>query len=185
MNDQVRAFVAIRLPSDLREAAAGIQEAVRRNVPGGVRWVQPHNFHLTVRFLGDLGSREIESAARVVQETRFPKMVVRLGSLSAFPSVSRPQVLWVGLDCEHDLLHRLVTDVERRLFEAGFGTADKQWKSHLTLGRISGAHGPKEWNRGISVPPEPYRLDMLSLMRSELLPDGARHTPLATVTGTE
>lgn len=185
VSERIRAFVALRLPSALREAVADIQAAVRRNV-SGARWVHPDNFHLTVRFLGDLDGPEVERAAEVVKNTRFHSIVVRLGIVSAFPSVSRPQVLWVGLDSEEDRLQRFVTGFEIRLGEAGFGPADKPWKSHLTLGRISGrGQNPRGWTRGISPPTDPYRLDSLSLFRSELLPGGARHTPLVTARGTD
>ena len=183
MSDRVRAFLAIRLPRELVEAAARIQAAVRGNVPDGVvRWVDPDNFHLTVRFFGDLDPGEVERATAVVQNLRFDEMTVRLGRLSAFPSASRPQILWMGLASEDDRLGMFVRDLDRRLREAGFGPADKPWKSHLTLGRIvRGARVLQGWNRGISIPPEEFRLDMLSLMQSELLPSGARHTALATV----
>jgi len=184
VSGQVRAFVALQLGPELRSAVARVQEAVRRNIPGGVRWVQPDSFHLTIRFLGDLDETELERAAQVVRETRFPAMSLRLGSVSAFPSVSRPRVLWVGLESEGDRLQRLADDFERRLGEAGFPPADKPWKSHLTLGRVSGTDVVRGWNRGISPSPEPYRVDTLSLMRSELLPGGAIHTPLVTVIGT-
>ena len=185
VNGRVRAFVALQLCEELRAAVERVQDAVRRNIPGGMRWVQPDNFHLTIRFLGDLDEAEVAKAAQVVRDTRFSAMTLRLGDVSAFPSISRPRVLWVGLESEGDRLQRFADEFERRLGEAAFPPADKPWKSHLTLGRVSGTDVPRGWNRGISPARETYRVDTLSLMQSDLSPSGARHTPLVTVIGTD
>ncbi|MCA9727957.1 MAG: RNA 2',3'-cyclic phosphodiesterase [Candidatus Eisenbacteria bacterium] len=187
MNDRVRAFLAIEMPGELIADAADVQAVVRERIEpvgrGTVRWVDPRSFHLTVRFFGDLDRRGVERARDVVRGTRFDRIPVRMGKVSAFPSVSRPQVLWVGLEDGGGTLPVLVERLDHRLREAGFGPPDKPWKSHLTFGRVArGARLPDGWHEGIALPASEYRLDSIALMRSELLPTGARYTALERVT---
>jgi 2'-5' RNA ligase len=179
----VRAFVAVLLPSPLRDAAAEIQDAVRDRMPArAVRWVDPANFHVTVRFLGDLDRAAIERARGVIQqEAGFAPIGATLGAVSAVPSEGRPSVIWVDLQEQGNAFASLVQRVEQSLLAAGFGPPDKPWRSHLTLGRAErGTRPPRDWNRIEVSSPAVYRLHELALMRSELRPGGPRYTALET-----
>lgn len=182
-NETVRAFVAVLLPRALCDAAAEIQEQVRERMPPrSVRWVDPANFHVTVRFLGDLDRTGVESVSGVVREQAgFVPIEASLGSVSAFPNTSRPTVVWIDLIARDGLLESLVHRLERGLIDAGFGPPDKPWRSHLTLGRVErGVRVPVNWHAVPASCGGSYRVDAVALMRSELLPGGPRYTALET-----
>ena len=180
-----RSFLALLLPDAIVAEAARLSERMRREAPTGIRWVPRENFHLTVRFFGDLDAASVSRASQLVAslDHRFEPVPARLGAVSAFPSRNRPQVIWVGIDAEQGALDRRVRAIEEQLMAAGFGASDKPWKSHLTLGRV---------NRDAQLPaPVAARLfggapgdasgsiDTLILFESKLSSRGASYSPLA------
>ncbi|MCB9463084.1 MAG: RNA 2',3'-cyclic phosphodiesterase [Candidatus Eisenbacteria bacterium] len=181
----VRAFLALLAPPVLIDAAARVQEELRSGLSGArIRWVDPRNFHLTVRFFGDLGPEPVRSVVEMLQTTELARMEVRFGKCSAFPSEMRPTVLWVSLEDRtgqlSDTVHRLEGELERR----GFGPPDKPWRSHLTLGRVprdaSLRLDPEDY-RAVRLPTESFFLDELALMKSELRPQGPLYSAIETV----
>jgi len=203
MGDRIRSFLAVLLPPALVAAAAEIQgQARERFTPGTVRWVDPALFHLTLRFFGDLDREQVERARAVLREFdhRVPPAPVRIGAVSAFPNPARPQTLWIAVEdapaetrgaaSTARTLADLAAEVDRRLRTAGFGPADKAWKSHLTIGRAARDARLKmdpDWTTGLPRPSGEFRIDRLALMRSELRPQGPRYTPLqeAVLDGSE
>jgi RNA 2',3'-cyclic 3'-phosphodiesterase len=187
MSERVRAFMAMLLPVPLKAAATQRQEQLRVIFPvGSVRWVGSENFHLTVRFFGDLDRKALSKATGVVEslEGEIPAIPVRLGPVSAFPSPSRPQTVWVAVDSEEGRLDALAALIDRRIREAGFGPADKPWRSHLTLGRVNRegvVRPPAGWSGGLTGDAGDSTIGTIALMQSELRPQGPRYTPLRTV----
>jgi 2'-5' RNA ligase len=180
----IRTFVAIPVGDPWERYLA----AVSRDLAGlvsGVSWVKPENFHMTLRFLGDLGesgaARVGEAVARAAEGIAAP--VAALGPVGAFPSLERPRTLWVGIARgEPDLLD-LGRRVNAAIDAAGFERADKPFRPHLTLGRVrDGARGFEALRRYAPPPPPPEApLDRIVVMKSDLHPSGARYTALREV----
>jgi 2'-5' RNA ligase len=115
----------------------------------------------------------------------FAAATVRIDGVSAFPSPARPQTLWVSLRDREGRLDELAAAIDRRIREAGFGPADKPWKSHLTLGRVRRERHLKVdpvWTGGLTWPARDFTIGTVALMQSELRPQGPRYTPLWTAT---
>ena len=132
----MRLFLAIPLTEEVRQGIAQhLRGALAHPLPG--RPVRPENWHLTVRFLGDV---EEAAADRVVREVdvvdRGPAFRVRWGSLGAFPRPRRATVLWVGLARGVQEAERLAAVVEEAVEAAGFPPEDRPFRSHLTLSRL-------------------------------------------------
>ena len=202
MGETTRTFLAILLPRELREAAGNVQAQMREIFPpGAVRWVAEENFHLTLRFFGDLDRKALGKASAVVEgfDGHVPAMAAHLGTASAFPSPSRPQTLWVAVQDKGGELDRFAAEVDLRIREAGFGPSDKPWKSHLTLGRVgrdARLRLPSDWSAGVTAGSrvgvkggstaglpaqhEEFTIHTIALMQSELRPQGPRYTPLRT-----
>ena len=188
MSERTRSFMALLLPKEMVQAAASLQEQARGCFPPGtVRWVDPSRFHLTVRFFGDLDQKALEKASSVVasMEGAFAPVRVRIAEVSAFPSPDRPQLTWIGVDDGAGRLAALVREIDLRIREAGFGPADKPWKSHLTIGRTARERHLKldpAWTSGLTWPADDFTIRIVALMRSDLRPQGPAYTPLRIAT---
>jgi 2'-5' RNA ligase len=188
---QIRSFVAIELEYELREELAQIQESLRhRGIAGQVRWVNPQAIHLTLKFLGDVPVDRIEEIGLALTKAseRVDPFDIGLDGLGCFPTASRPTVIWVGVREDTGTLGRLQSSIEGSLSALGYEPEKRKYKPHLTLGRVS-RHIGKSDRRHLGDVVQTHDAGTLggmqvrevSLMRSDLSPQGARYTRLVSV----
>ena len=129
-----RLFVAVPLEDEARHALA-FRLGEGPAMPGST--VPPANWHLTLRFLGDVEQvaydRMLEALDRLNLGPAFP---IAFGGLGAFPRPSRAAVLWVAVDDGAEPLSALAAEVEAALDGAGVPPDDRPFSPHLTLSRI-------------------------------------------------
>lgn len=181
----MRAFFAVELPPVIQ---ARMAEAQRMFAEAGadVKWVEPHNLHVTVRFLGEIDEpqrRTVEAlAARVASRTApLPLQVSQVG---AFPSLRAPRVVWVGIEEGREPLVRMSEQLEEELVRAGFQQEERAFEAHATLGRVRSARRRTELVERLTQfawpsAPEPFVADHLTLFHSVLSPSGPTYLPLA------
>ncbi len=108
--------------------------------------------------------------------------MLHLGSPGAFPSVTRPRVIYIGLGGQTDTLGRLQEKIASDLEGLGFKKEERAFTSHLTLGRLKAAArlpGVAEaFQKVMSLAEGSFVVDGLNLYRSELRPTGAVYTVL-------
>ena len=136
----VRAFVAIELNAQVREAVALTAAELRRTVDVPVRWIKPESIHLTLAFLGEIAWDRVAVATRAMEEAARGSMpfTLEMGALGGFPSLQHPRVLWVGVAGEVDALTALQRNLASRLRGEGFALEGREFSPHLTLGRVVG-----------------------------------------------
>ena len=181
----MRAFLAIELPASVRAELVRLQEHLRLS-RADVKWVEERNLHLTVRFLGDLDDRRRTAVESAIQQTvaSVVPMTVNCSDVGAFPSMSAPRVVWVGLTDDMDALTALASQVEALVVQAGCPEADKPFSPHITIGRVRSPRGQSELVRalrGVSwIPTEPFPVDRLTLFRSDLGSSGPTYSVVKT-----
>lgn len=173
----MRAFFCIPLTECVRRRVARTASRLRAQAEMHASWVRPENYHLTIRFLGEIDpalTGNLDRLAVGVAGETGP-FDVSLDRLGGFPSLERARVLWAGGDAPAEYT-RLVEAVNDRLRDLGFGPERKATIAHVTLARIKGRPDPKL--RSIvehtqSFDAEQLRVDRLVLMESRLTPSGA------------
>jgi RNA 2',3'-cyclic 3'-phosphodiesterase len=140
MQRSVRTFIAVEVSSEVRLRAGrliGLLEATGSNV----RWVKPEQLHLTLKFLGDVDLRDIPEVCAAVSRatSTVPPFTMRIAGAGAFPNLHRPRTVWLGADegvGEMGILHQRI---ESALAELGFRGEHRQFRPHLTIGRVRNA----------------------------------------------
>lgn len=177
----MRAFIALNLPKKERQRVHRAARLLREeDMP--VRWVDPDNLHITLKFLGEVRPERVgaveETLARVAQGT--PPFPLTLAGFGAFPTIRRPRVIWLGVDATPEL-RCLKQDLEWALADCGFEAETRAFHPHLTLGRAdprdgAGAfRGLDEVVAGLEFHAE-VRMHSVDLMRSHLSRAGARYS---------
>lgn len=179
----MRLFIALNIPDDekqrIHDAVAPLRHA---NLP--VRWVDPDNFHVTLKFLGDVRSetaKEITAALNEIAAKTDP-FSVDVGGFGAFPTIRRPRVIWMGVEAT-PALRCLKQDVEWALTDVGFDRETRAFHPHLTLGRakeegagvfrgLDEMASSLEYGGGFDV-------HTVDLMRSHTGTNGSRYTILS------
>jgi RNA 2',3'-cyclic 3'-phosphodiesterase len=132
----MRLFVAVPIPHPAREQILSLLGRLRES-GWPVRWVHDEGLHMTLKFFGEVAPERLD----VIQEAlRFAAadagaLSLRLGVLGAFPSRSRPRILWVGVEAPASL--ELLQDrIERGCEAIGFPPEGAPFQPHVTLGRV-------------------------------------------------
>jgi 2'-5' RNA ligase len=186
MSGPTRTFLALPLPEDIKQGLARLQVALSPAVPA-FRWTKPDQMHLTLAFLGDVADDRLKPLGAAVLDAASPFAPLTLGvaTLGAFPSASRPRVLWAGLEGPGlEALHDLQRAVAAAARAAGAPPADGRFTPHLTLGRLRPDRGrPPDlrplldrhaaWSAGT------FAADEVRVVASALAPQGPSYTLLA------
>lgn len=177
----MRLFFCVELADEVKKALAEVAQRVR-SVLGDGSWVPMENYHITVRFLGEVEEKILPKLLEVGRSTAQETMpfALALEVLGGFPQAQAARVLWVGPRSEVPEHQRLCQKVEKAVQALGFPPEKKEPMPHVTLVRFRSPRDLRpllKWeNLGI---PE-ARAGALTLMRSELWPEGARYTPVAS-----
>jgi 2'-5' RNA ligase len=149
----LRLFVGIGFPPELKLRLS----LLCTGLPGA-RWVDPDNFHLTLRFIGETGedvAADIDAALSRLQVRRF---TVQLAGLGLFASGERPRTLWVGIE-RHPELTALRDKIEQALIRTGLPPEPRKFAPHVTLARLS--NPPREKLRDFLTTHALFRADPL------------------------
>jgi len=181
----IRAFVAVDLEPQTVQKIAETIARLRPRMPV-IRWLPPTNFHLTLKFLGDIEEAKVAPIAAALERELYPFscFTINAKGLGVFPDLKRPRILWVGLVCGE--LNALASRVEKALFPFGFAAERRAFAPHLTVGRWREFNGSskelgdeiKKWQGhdfGRS------NVDEVILFQSVLKPEGAVYRPLKVV----
>jgi 2'-5' RNA ligase len=196
--DIYRTFVAIELPRALRAKLIEHIAQLRRELPEArASWGREHGLHLTLKFLGNVPVGDIpklsDGVARAVEGIRpFELTVTGCGS---FPPRGRPNVLWIGVslsehpefsrhptpDTQHPLF-LLHSAIEEECSKAGFAREQRAFHPHLTIARLRRNGDERrlaEAHQRLEFLPETVSVSGVVVFRSELFPEGSKHTPIS------
>ncbi|HEX7050291.1 MAG TPA: RNA 2',3'-cyclic phosphodiesterase [Longimicrobiales bacterium] len=181
----MRLFVAVDLPAEEKERLHAATLPLRETgLP--IRWLEPESIHLTLKFLGWVRPENADAMGRIMADAaaKTDPFVLSLDGYGAFPSIRRPRVIWAGVEATPPL-RCLKHDVEWAFAPHGFEREVRAFQPHITLGRAkrdARAGDLREFERIISE--MSYRstvqVDTVDLMRSQLLPTGARYDRIAS-----
>jgi len=146
--DKIRSFVAIPIPAEIRRRLVEVENDLMP-AGAGVKWVSEDNFHVTLKFLGYVEPERMEAVARGVEVAvrGIGPFEVELAEVGAFPKISRPSVIWVGVTRGAHEMITLADRTDREMAKMGFERETRPFSPHITIGRVK---SPK--NRG--GPPE-------------------------------
>lgn len=186
-----RLFIALELPPAVLKVIEQLQTELRQIIPPRVaRWVRPEAIHLTLKFLGDVATGGIDELKAAIRQSTQSHQALELGieGIGCFPDSNRPKVIWLGVTGDTKSLQLLQSNVERHVAPLGFPADKRGFNAHLTLARTTPAATrddlarigqiSRERQTGLLVT---WQADSVSLMRSQLRPEGAYYTQVDNV----
>ena len=188
--EQIRSFIAIKLPDELKLELGQLEAQLKSEKQPWVKWVDPDNIHLTLKFLGSIAIDRTGEITRAIEEAvgGMPPLHLEVKDLGVFPNLKRVQVAWVGIGGDVDKLGQLQQRIESNLARLGFATESRPFKPHLTLARLNNRASLDERQRfGQLIAGTGFKanytikVDAISLMRSQLTRQGAIHSQISSV----
>ncbi|RLJ02907.1 MAG: RNA 2',3'-cyclic phosphodiesterase [Candidatus Aenigmatarchaeota archaeon] len=173
----MRTFIGIPIPVDLRERIVEIQHLLK----GNVKFVEPENLHVTVKFLGEIDENSVENVISNVHVAleRFKRFRITLENLGCFPDLKRIRVIWIGVKENKEKLVNLIKEINSVLSGIGF-CREKRIEPHVTIGRVK-----RRDERVVNsvkkigdVNIGEMFVEKVVLYKSELMPNGPVYTEL-------
>jgi len=132
----IRLFTAIEIPQFPK--VIELMDAVKRS-GADVKLVETHNIHITLVFIGEIQENKLELVKEAVAKLSFNSFKVKLKGTGAFPNLSRPRVVWVGIEEGLQELRAIRGTLLKELLGRGVRPDDeKEFSPHLTVGRVKG-----------------------------------------------
>ncbi|MCL6607330.1 MAG: RNA 2',3'-cyclic phosphodiesterase, partial [Geminicoccaceae bacterium] len=162
--------------------------AVLRQTGAAVKWVEHHQFHLTLKFLGETPPPQVPAIVEAIRNcgAAAAPFQLALDGLGVFPDRGKPRVIWAGVGGETAVLSRLHREVQGKLASLGFPPEKRSFSPHLTLARVRSPRGVKDiLEKGRSLVGErkigSARILSADLMLSELSRSGPKYHVMARV----
>ncbi len=137
MKRTVRTFVAVEIDATVRGRAAELIVALGA-AGADVKWVDPRNLHLTLKFLDEVAVAEIPRVCDAVERAAagVEPFDLEVRGAGAFPNAGRPKTVWLGARGGQEPMIALHASVEAALGKLGFRKEHRRFEPHLTLGRV-------------------------------------------------
>ena len=138
--------------------------------------------------LSDIEEEYIDKIAAVIEEAskgQSPFEISIKGS-GAFPNLKNPRIIWIGVEDGTKGLTHLQQPLDYGLNAIGFEREEREFRPHLTLGRVKGPRGKERLSAAVSelkdIKAGSFIVDRVILYKSELKPTGAVYAKLKEVT---
>jgi 2'-5' RNA ligase len=186
----IRAFIAVDYPASVKQTLlTHIRQGKKLIDSTWVRWVPESNMHLTLKFLGEVEQKQLDTLTGLLKElgAQYEPFALTVSGQGVFPNPRRPRILWIGAE-ECPTLTHLAADIDQAAAKISIPPEERGFTPHLTIGRVAkdlpdetlaklaalyGRLQIKELGR--------FTVDHITLYQSSLLPEGPKYTPLAVI----
>lgn len=124
-----RLFTALEIP---RNAAMSLS-LLRGGLPGA-RWIDVENYHITLRFIGDVDGRTADEIVERLDRIDRPEFQIRLDGIGSFGS-KKPHSVWAGVSPSPEM-YALQAEIERICQRIGLPPDPRKFTPHVTLARM-------------------------------------------------
>ena len=172
----MRCFIAVDLPVNVKEELVSAQKQLS---PAAAKMSLAHDFHLTLKFLGEITPAKVDAVKGLLANIKFKSFTANIAKIGVFPSESSARVVWVGVEPEDSFieLQQLADDSLRSEFKM-----DKGFKPHLTIARVKFVPDKLQLKRQlqqVKIRNVKFPVESFKLKRSTLSSQGAIYEDLA------
>ncbi|HEX4796299.1 MAG TPA: RNA 2',3'-cyclic phosphodiesterase [Humisphaera sp.] len=186
----MRLFTAIELPEDVRQHLAAIARqwrAIDDELGGRISWVPPQNYHVTLKFFGEVADTEVAGLCEALKAIApVGPAKIRAEAVECFPPRRSLRVAAFGLGGDVGNLVRLNQAIEIAAEPRGFARERRPFRAHITVARSKVPLRPSARDRlertaaGLLPGPE-FAAREFVVMQSILTQSGAEYVPVGRV----
>ncbi len=160
----MRLFIAVEPSDNIKQYLKSVQGRISSNY---VRMSLVREFHLTLKFLGEVDESRLGIITKNLRKLIFNPFEVRLSNLGVFPNLKKARVLWVGVKPETNI-KEIATWIDNALIDEF--EPNKRFYPHITIGRIKQIYDRKYFKELLEmhIDEMPFIVDKVKLIKSTL-----------------
>lgn len=175
----MRVFFAVEFDDDTKRYITRVQDIIKENSEKG-NFSHEENFHLTVRFIGEVDFSEIERLKKALDEAvaNIKAFKFNLGKLGFFTKGSS-KILWLGIYNRDNMLNHLKISLENSLAVYGYEKETRSFSPHITLSRNTILNKDLEKDlKSIDIAAKEVNVNKISLMESKRVDGKLVYVPI-------
>jgi len=175
----MRAFIAIEMPEEVKKVFLEAQSKFDKDK---AKLKITRDFHLTLKFLGEVDENKVEEIKKKLSEIKFDSFETSLTDIGVFPGEDYIRVIWIGLDDSKGKIKKLQQEIDEKLQKLGF-KKDERFHPHVTLARVKFVEDKENFIKNlkeIKIKKETFQITELKLIKSTLTPEGPVYEDLAS-----
>jgi RNA 2',3'-cyclic 3'-phosphodiesterase len=181
----MRLFLAIELPDEVRQHIQQVLPILQRqkwDLESAVNWTRPENWHITLKFLGDIEERRIGEIADALAQIRSDPFDLFTSGLEYFPTRGPVRVLSLRVDGDTGRLNHLYDQIEAACETLGFAREQRRFIGHITIGRAKDGFrsSVRQFDIRELFPGPLFRVSSFGLVQSQLTPTGSIYTRVSS-----
>lgn len=171
-----RLFAAIKISPD-ENFLKIYYDLIKRLGNESIKWVEPQNFHLTLKFFGEIADEDVDVICRELESVSLAltPFYISIRKTGVFGSRYNPKVIWFGIEDDGQQA-KLAEKVLSGMDKSGFPRDRQNFVPHLTVGRIRRLSDKQHFQKTIKKFAEANLMEMqvneIYLYESHLKPDG-------------
>lgn len=184
MPNKIRAFIAVELEPALKDRISEIQSELKKT-DADIKWVNPNNIHLTLKFLGYVEEKKLEEIKHAIEKIAkdFLNFSIETSQIGIFPEKGTPRVIWIGIKKGKEILTKIAFELKEEIAKLGIPKEDRPFQSHATIGRIKSSKNKDKLISKINeinqtIKPQVQDASEIILFQSTLSPLGPTYTKL-------
>lgn len=180
----IRAFIAVEIDLQTKQKISNLVSSLEKS-NADVKWITKEQMHLTLKFLGNVEQSKIQEISNVLKSIadNFKPFSISLSNIGGFPNLDHPRVIWVAINKNAGILKNIAEKIDLELEKSGLKKDSREFKSHLTLGRVRSSKNMAALIKLIKETAfsseNDFNITKLILFRSALTPKGATYTVLS------
>lgn len=170
-----RIFIAINIPTEITCKIIELEnKLIKFDWP--IKWTEPDNLHITLRFLGSINEEQLSEVSTMVESivNRCCSFELVIRNYIILPDLSAPRIIALEVD-DNEMLLNLQGELAKAIEERGIGESERfPFTGHITIGRME----PVKTNfRGLKQIEfqEHFEVKSVEIMSSELLSTGPKY----------
>lgn len=133
----MRLFTAVDFSDRIKDLINKKVKIIKDDIAQDIKWVKKENWHITLKFLGDVDREKLPEIKTVLSNNvANKKFYFQIDRVGAFPHSDHPRVIYFGIDNGRKKLINIYNQIEKGLTDIGFTEDERSYNSHLTIGRV-------------------------------------------------
>lgn len=171
-----RLFIAFDIPESIQAELITLRDSLY-GLPNDIKWEEIDKFHVTIKFLGDVGENLTDLILRRLEEVEFNQILTSFSNFAFFKKFGSLKILYTKLENNKNI-QEFYKVIENECELLGFEKENRKYHPHLTLLRIKNDINLNKLLifNNFEIPNLSFKINSFSIIKSKLKLTGSEYS---------